>query len=75
MTDSDGGVGSDQAKDKNGKEHYPTKPMRVQVGIWDASGNSGSAEWAGGLVDWSKVGDTEVRAVVKGIKIECPGTN
>jgi len=40
---------------KNGNEPaYPTHAARVQIGLWDGSGASGTAEWARGPIDVSK---------------------
>lgn len=40
---------------KDGSEPaYPTHAARVQIGLWDGSGASGTAEWARGPIDVSR---------------------
>ncbi|KAJ7765378.1 glycoside hydrolase [Mycena maculata] len=57
---------------KNGFDRYPTHPMRLQMGIWDASNPAGTAKWAGGPVDWSCVPDGgRITAVVKSVTVQC----
>ncbi|GAN05260.1 glycoside hydrolase family 16 protein [Mucor ambiguus] len=56
---------------KDGSEPaYPTHAARVQIGLWDGSGASGTAEWARGPIDWSKQ-DGPVTAYIKNVVIEC----
>ncbi|KAJ7760520.1 glycoside hydrolase family 16 protein [Mycena metata] len=62
------------AKDKcmrNGFSHYPTHTMRLQLGIWDASGSPGTAKWAKGPIDWSRTPD-RITATFRSVRVECP---
>ncbi|KAG0744437.1 hypothetical protein G6F16_004368 [Rhizopus arrhizus] len=51
---------------------YPTEASAIQIGIWDASNPSDTAEWAKGPVDWKKY--KSISAIIKSVKIEC-GSN
>ncbi|KAI8973517.1 concanavalin A-like lectin/glucanase domain-containing protein [Mycotypha africana] len=53
-----------------GIEEYPTRPARVQIGLWDGSAASGTAQWARGPIDWSRQ-NAPVTAYVKSVTIEC----
>ncbi|KAF8519666.1 glycoside hydrolase family 16 protein [Gautieria morchelliformis] len=55
---------------KNGRLHYPSHAMRLQLGIWDASSPLGTAQWAKGPIDWTKA-PAEIHALVRGVKVEC----
>ncbi|KAJ7180633.1 glycoside hydrolase family 16 protein [Mycena filopes] len=70
----DGKVVRTLAKDKctrNNFSHYPTHTMRLQLGIWDASGSPGTAKWARGPIDWSRAPD-RITATFKSVTVECP---
>ncbi|KAL0953714.1 hypothetical protein HGRIS_004906 [Hohenbuehelia grisea] len=54
----------------NGALHYPKDPMRIQLGIWDASTPIGTAEWAGGPINWQKV-TKRITATIHSITVEC----
>jgi hypothetical protein len=41
------------------------------AGIWDASEHAGTAEWAGGPINWEKEPAHKVTATVKSITVEC----
>ncbi|KDQ50393.1 glycoside hydrolase family 16 protein [Jaapia argillacea MUCL 33604] len=51
--------------------HFPSHPVRIQLGIWDASNPAGTAEWAGGPIDWEQV-PKRMEAVFKSVQMECP---
>jgi beta-glucanase (GH16 family) len=55
---------------KNGVLHYPSHPMRIQLGIWDASAPEGTSEWGKGPIDWSKV-PSQMLALFKSVRLEC----
>lgn len=57
----------------NGTYHYPVHPLRVQLGIWDASNPIGTSEWAHGPIDW-KTAPSRMTATVKTVIVECPYT-
>ncbi|KAG0180154.1 hypothetical protein DFQ29_001168 [Apophysomyces sp. BC1021] len=42
---------------------------RVQIGLWDGSKDSGTAEWARGPIDW--VRNSVVSAYIKAVEIDC----
>ncbi|KAF7730421.1 hypothetical protein EC973_002228 [Apophysomyces ossiformis] len=48
---------------------FPSQPARVQIGLWDGSKDSGTAEWARGPIDW--VRDSVISAYIKAVEIEC----
>ncbi|KAG0744759.1 hypothetical protein G6F16_000507 [Rhizopus arrhizus] len=52
------------------KGEYPSSPARVQIGLWDGSSASGTAQWAHGPISWNQTKDA-VSATIKEIKIEC----
>lgn len=56
---------------KGGAMHYPSHPMRVQLGIWDASNPKGTSEWAKGPINW-KEAPRSMKSVVRSITVECP---
>ncbi|KAJ7334087.1 glycoside hydrolase family 16 protein [Mycena albidolilacea] len=56
---------------RNGFSHYPSHSMRLQIGIWDASEHAGTAEWAGGPINWKKEPADKVMATIKSINVEC----
>ncbi|CAG8852026.1 21511_t:CDS:1, partial [Racocetra persica] len=33
---------------------FPSHPSYVQIGLWDASGADGTAQWSHGPIDWKK---------------------
>ncbi|KAI9487089.1 MAG: concanavalin A-like lectin/glucanase domain-containing protein [Benjaminiella poitrasii] len=49
---------------------FPSHPARVQIGLWDGSGSSGTAQWAHGPIDWSKQ-KAPVTAYIKNVQITC----
>ncbi|KAJ7446246.1 glycoside hydrolase [Mycena galericulata] len=63
-------LGKDQCT-RNGFSHFPSHPLRLQMGIWDASSPVGTAKWAGGPIDWSRAPD-RITAVIKSVTVECP---
>ncbi|CEP17495.1 hypothetical protein [Parasitella parasitica] len=61
----------DETDPKNGTEPaYPTHAARVQIGLWDGSGVSGTAQWARGPINWGEQ-DGPIEAYIKNVKIEC----
>ncbi|OCH84696.1 glycoside hydrolase [Obba rivulosa] len=56
---------------KNSARHYPVRPMRIQLGIWDASSPQGTAAWAKGPVDWTKA-PHKTSAMFKNVTVDCP---
>ncbi|KAI0709629.1 glycoside hydrolase [Cerioporus squamosus] len=56
---------------KKGALHYPSHPARLQFGIWDASAEEGTSEWAHGPVDWNTA-SRRMAAVFTSIQVECP---
>ncbi|KAI8087267.1 concanavalin A-like lectin/glucanase domain-containing protein [Thamnidium elegans] len=50
---------------------YPSSAARVQIGLWDGSGVSGTAQWARGPIDWKARNNKDIRAYVKDVTIEC----
>ncbi|KAJ8521224.1 hypothetical protein ONZ45_g2015 [Pleurotus djamor] len=55
----------------NGIKRYPSHPMRLQLGIWDASSPKGTSEWARGPMAWSRLPDS-LTVTVHSITVECP---
>lgn len=53
-----------------GQTYYPTHKMRMQMGIWDASGEAGSASWAKGPIDWNSA-PGDIRTLIHSVKVEC----
>ncbi|KAK0457798.1 glycoside hydrolase family 16 protein [Desarmillaria tabescens] len=51
-------------------ERYPTHRVRIQFGIWDASGEEGTSEWARGPIDWSKQHE-KIPAHIHSMTLEC----
>ncbi|KAI8889775.1 glycoside hydrolase family 16 protein [Backusella circina FSU 941] len=49
---------------------FPSSPARVQLGFWDGSGASGTAEWAHGPIPWKKIKEPVV-AYIKRVQIRC----
>jgi len=37
---------------KQGQFRFPSTPSYIQLGIWDGSGSSGTAQWSNGPIDW-----------------------
>ncbi|KAK0238611.1 concanavalin A-like lectin/glucanase [Armillaria nabsnona] len=70
--DGDEAVRNVQKKDSTigGQTYYPTHKMRMQMGIWDASGEAGSASWAKGPIDW-KSAPGDIRTLIYSVKVEC----
>ncbi|KAF8219128.1 hypothetical protein L208DRAFT_1427141 [Tricholoma matsutake] len=56
---------------KDGVWRYPSRPARIQMGIWDASSASGTSEWARGPVNW-QTGPPTIKAVFERVSVECP---
>ncbi|KZP16624.1 glycoside hydrolase family 16 protein [Athelia psychrophila] len=55
---------------KNGELHYPSHPVRLSMGIWDASTPVGTAAWSKGPINWNTAPD-QMAAVVKSVTLEC----
>ncbi|KAI8974383.1 concanavalin A-like lectin/glucanase domain-containing protein [Pilobolus umbonatus] len=53
----------------NGRYEYPMEAARVQIGLWDGSGSSGTAQWAQGPINWSE--HTEINAYIKDVTVKC----
>ncbi|KAK0189141.1 concanavalin A-like lectin/glucanase [Armillaria mellea] len=53
-----------------GQTYYPTHKMRIQMGIWDASGEAGPASWAKGPIEW-KTAPGDIRMFIHSVKVEC----
>ncbi|KAI8876325.1 glycoside hydrolase family 16 protein, partial [Backusella circina FSU 941] len=49
---------------------YPTNPSRVQIGLWDGSSVSGTAQWAHGPINWNTLTEP-VTAYIKDVTIQC----
>ncbi|GBE86146.1 glycoside hydrolase family 16 protein [Sparassis crispa] len=62
-------LGKDQTS-RNGVLHYPSQPARVQLGIWDASSDVGTAHWAGGPIDWTTA-PAKMAATFTSVTVEC----
>ena len=46
-------------EDANGGKSYPQSPMNVRIGVWaggDSKNNNYTVQWAGGEIDYNKVG-------------------
>ncbi|KAJ2963881.1 hypothetical protein NQZ79_g1080 [Umbelopsis isabellina] len=56
--------------EKDGKYHYPTEASHFQLGLWDASGDASTAEWAHGPINWDDH-PGHVSAYVEYVKVEC----
>ncbi|KZT72030.1 glycoside hydrolase family 16 protein [Daedalea quercina L-15889] len=56
---------------KNGALHFPSHPVRLSLGIWDASSPTGTAEWAKGPIDWSTA-PARITATFTKVVLECP---
>ncbi|KAI0365172.1 concanavalin A-like lectin/glucanase [Pilatotrama ljubarskyi] len=56
---------------KNGALHYPAHPVRLQLGVWDASAPAGTSQWAHGPIDWDTA-PRRMSAVFESIQVECP---
>ena len=56
---------------KKGALHYPSHPVRLQFGIWDASAPAGTSEWAHGPIDWD-LAPRRMSAVFKSVEVQCP---
>ena len=54
-----------------GIPHFPSHTARLQLGIWDASSQAGTAKWAKGPIDWSQT-PSQVTAVIRSVTVECP---
>ncbi|KAF4593033.1 hypothetical protein EYR38_008742 [Pleurotus pulmonarius] len=55
----------------NGRVNYPTSPMRIQLGIWDASSPEGTSEWAQGPINWNRQPEKLI-AKFHSLTVECP---
>jgi len=55
----------------HGELHYPSHPVRLSMGIWDASTPVGTAAWSKGPIDWKK-SPQAMTAIVKSVSLECP---
>jgi beta-glucanase (GH16 family) len=54
-----------------GVPHFPSHTAHLQLGIWDASSQAGTAKWAKGPIDWSQT-PSQVAAVIRSVTVECP---
>ncbi|KAI8641533.1 glycosyl hydrolases family 16-domain-containing protein [Parasitella parasitica] len=54
---------------KAGDCTYPTHATAIEIGLWDASTVSGTAQWARGPIDWTP-GET-INATVKSVTVKC----
>ncbi|KAI8091030.1 concanavalin A-like lectin/glucanase domain-containing protein [Gilbertella persicaria] len=55
--------------DASGVCKFPSRPARVQVGLWDGSIESGTAAWSRGPIDWSL--PHSISAYIKDIHVDC----
>ncbi|KAF8310079.1 glycoside hydrolase, partial [Clavulina sp. PMI_390] len=55
---------------ENGRYRYPSHPMRVQLGIWDAISPEGTSEWAKGPINWSTA-LLRMIAIFKSVRVQC----
>ncbi|KAI7880751.1 concanavalin A-like lectin/glucanase [Lichtheimia hyalospora FSU 10163] len=60
---------SDTCDDNGDNCKFPTQPSRIQLGLWDGSGKSGTAKWARGPIDWRK--HSSIPAYIKSVTTEC----
>ncbi|KAG2171800.1 hypothetical protein INT43_008180 [Umbelopsis isabellina] len=56
--------------EKDGVYHYPTEAAHFQLGLWDASGDASTAQWAHGPVNWAAQ-PSHISAYVEYVKVEC----
>ncbi|KAI8336274.1 concanavalin A-like lectin/glucanase domain-containing protein [Chlamydoabsidia padenii] len=61
----------ESTRDASGQYEYPSEPLRIQLGLWDASTAPYTAQWAHGPIDWSKQ-KTQVKAYIRDVTISCP---
>ncbi|KAI8805191.1 concanavalin A-like lectin/glucanase domain-containing protein [Cladochytrium replicatum] len=53
---------------------FPVSPARVQFAIWDGGAmGSGTRDWAGGYIDWSKATTDQLSGIFEWVRIQCPG--
>ncbi|KAK0203025.1 glycoside hydrolase family 16 protein [Desarmillaria ectypa] len=57
-------------KKEQAGERYPSHCLRIQFGIWDASGQKGTSEWAKGPIDWGTQHE-RIPAHVHSMTLEC----
>lgn len=57
-------------KDDVDLKRLPKSASKIQIGLWDGSKESGTAEWARGPINWGKQKEP-ISAYVKDVKIEC----
>ncbi|KAI9322526.1 concanavalin A-like lectin/glucanase domain-containing protein [Dichotomocladium elegans] len=55
--------------DENGVCKFPSEPARVQIGLWDGSIDSGTAQWSRGPIDWQQ--HNTISAFLKSVESEC----
>ncbi|KAI8143068.1 concanavalin A-like lectin/glucanase domain-containing protein [Fennellomyces sp. T-0311] len=48
---------------------FPSEPARVQIGLWDGSIESGTAQWSRGPIDWQQ--HDMISAYIKRVETEC----
>ncbi|KAI7903420.1 concanavalin A-like lectin/glucanase domain-containing protein [Cokeromyces recurvatus] len=48
---------------------FPSHPARIQIGLWDGSIETGTAEWSNGPIDWSK--PHSISAQLRDVQVEC----
>lgn len=53
-----------------GAYRFPTHPLRISLGIWDASAPKGTSEWAKGPIHWSQMKD-RITARFKSVQVDC----
>ncbi|KAE9406256.1 concanavalin A-like lectin/glucanase [Gymnopus androsaceus JB14] len=54
----------------DGVEHFPTHPLRMQMGIWDGSGAHGTSSWSGGPIDWNSAPERIVMTL-RSVTLDC----
>ncbi|KAI8883419.1 glycoside hydrolase family 16 protein [Backusella circina FSU 941] len=54
---------------RQGECRFPSKPARIQFGLWDGSYDSGTAQWARGPIDWTQ--HSSISAHVKELTVDC----
>ncbi|KAI7880981.1 concanavalin A-like lectin/glucanase [Lichtheimia hyalospora FSU 10163] len=55
--------------DASGVCKFPSEPARIQIGLWDGSIESGTAQWSRGPIDWEA--HSSISAYIKSIESEC----
>ncbi|CEP16946.1 hypothetical protein [Parasitella parasitica] len=60
---------NDNDCNEKGNCTYPTHAAAIEIGLWDASTVSSTAQWARGPIDWT-TGET-INATVKSVTVKC----